>query len=135
MLCPVEMERRGLKSALEEMAASTEEIFNVSCKLLQKGYFIVDDIQIATHLFYIAREAVNNAIKHGKPKNIYIYLSSDELYTSMIIRDDGKGITDTKVDSGMGLRIMRYRANIIGAEFYTGNHEDGGYQLEIRLKR
>ncbi len=135
MLRPVEMEIRGLRSALNVMAASIEDIFNVTCTINQRGDFVVDDIQKATHLYYIAREAVNNSIKHGKPGNIEISLTTGENELEMIIRDDGRGIIKPEEDPGMGLKIMRYRANMIGAEFSSGNRESGGFKIEVKLKK
>ncbi|MDY6970073.1 MAG: PAS domain-containing protein, partial [Spirochaetota bacterium] len=133
MLRPIEMDKGSFRSALFAMAESIEEIYKVSCKIVENGSFVLRDIQDVTHLFYIAREAVNNAVKHGNPNNVYIYLNSEESSLSMIIRDDGYGIIDPKEDTGMGLRIMQYRSNMIGAEFYANNHQDGGFQVEVRL--
>lgn len=74
MLNPVVMEKRGLKAAIISMAETTEDIYKIPCRVIQKGDFIIDDIHEATHLFYITREAINNAVKHGKPKSINIHL-------------------------------------------------------------
>ena len=133
MLNPIEMDKRGLKAAIKSMAETTEDIYKISCRVIQKGDFIIDDIYEATHLFYIAREAVNNAVKHGKPEKISIHLISNKNSSNLIIRDDGRGITDAKEDSGMGLRIMQYRANMISAEFNAGNRRNGGFQVVVRL--
>ncbi len=135
MLNPVEMEKRGLKAAIKSMAEDTEEIFKISCKVIQKGDFVIDDIHDATHLYYIAREAVNNSLKHGKPKNITISLNSTARSLSMIIRDDGKGMPKPAEDPGSGLRIMQYRATMIGAEFNAKNRKDGGFQVVVRLPK
>jgi len=135
MLNPVEMEKWGLKNAIKSMAETTEDIYKISCKVIQKGDNIFNDIHDATHLFYIAREAVNNALKHGKAQNIIISLTSNESSSTLMIRDDGSGITEPKEDPGMGLKIMRYRAKMIGAEFSAINRKDGGFQVIIHLRK
>lgn len=135
MLRPVEMEKRGLKAALDTVASTTEELFNIPCRIFQSGNFIVSDINTASNLFYIAREAVNNAVKHAGPDKIDIDLISDNNGTIMIIRDNGQGYERLDDESGMGLKIMRYRANMIGAEFSAGNCDDGGFRVEVRLNK
>lgn len=133
MLSPVEMEKNGLRSALDEMAASTEKIFHVSCKIYQDGNFFVSDNQAATHLFYIAREAVTNSIKHGKAASIHIHLIASSEILKIVIQDDGVGAIEKK-NTGLGLRIMRYRAGIIGAEFQAGNREGGGFEVRVQMR-
>jgi PAS domain S-box-containing protein len=133
MLSPVEMEKNGLRSALDEMAVSTEKIFNVSCKIYQDGNFLINDNQTATHLFYIAREAVTNSIKHGKAGSIHIHLIANSAGIMMVIQDNGVGAQEKK-DTGLGLRIMKYRAGIIDAEFRAGNREGGGFEVRVKMK-
>jgi signal transduction histidine kinase len=70
---------------------------------------------MATHLYHIAQEAVNNAIKHGQAKDILIRLSSDNGWGTLQINDNGTGILDQRTtNGGMGLHIMSYRAGMIG---------------------
>ena len=134
MLSPVEMEKNGLRSALDEMAAATEKVYHVSCQIYQEGNFLISDNQTATHLYYIAREAVTNSIKHGKAERIMIRLTADDAGLAMIIRDNGTGAAKEKKDTGLGLRIMRYRAAVIGADFGAGNHEQGGFEVRVQMR-
>ena len=115
------------------MAASTEKIFNVSCKIYQDGNFFISDNQAATQLFYIAREAVSNSIKHGKAGSIHIHLIANSAGRMMIIQDNGVGAQEKK-DTGLGLRIMKYRAGIIDGEFRAGNREGGGFEVRVKMK-
>jgi PAS domain S-box-containing protein len=133
MLSPVEMEKNGLRSALDEMAVATEKIYHVSCKVMQDGNFLIGDNQTATHLYYIAREAVTNSIKHGRAGQIFIHLTDDEDGLAIAVRDNGEGASELK-NTGLGLRIMRYRAGVIGAEFSAGNREEGGFEVRVQLK-
>jgi signal transduction histidine kinase len=134
MLSPVEMERNGLRAALEEMAETTEKIYDVSCRVFQEGNFFVEDNQAATHLFYIAREAVTNSIKHGRAGRIAIRLIERGGVRTVTVRDDGSGAPEGPADTGLGLRIMRYRAGIIGADFSAGNIEEGGFEVTVMMR-
>jgi signal transduction histidine kinase len=70
---------------------------------------------MATHLYHIAQEAVNNAIKHGEPRKVLIQLTAEEGRGKLLIKDDGKGIAENPARTqGMGLHIMNYRAGVIG---------------------
>jgi signal transduction histidine kinase len=70
---------------------------------------------MATHLYHIAQEAVNNAIKHGHAQNTRIHLAAEMGWGTLLIADDGSGIPEDRGNShGMGLHIMSYRAGMIG---------------------
>ena len=118
---------------LDEMALATEKIYHVSCKVMQDGNFLIGDNQTATHLYYIAREAVTNSIKHGSADQIFIHLTADDEGLTIAIRDNGAGALEKK-HTGLGLRIMRYRAGVIGAEFSADNREEGGFEVRVQLK-
>jgi len=68
------------------------------------------------HLYRIAQEAISNAVRHGRARNVSILIRSRQGRVSMKIRDDGCGIPQPLPQTpGMGLRSMRYRAECIGA--------------------
>jgi PAS domain S-box-containing protein len=116
-LYPVEVEANGLMSALNSLAERTSEIFGVHCTFRCDEAAPVNE-RIATINFYrIAQEAVNNAVKHGRAGNILITLSVVNDKIRLTVADDGVGIEplSTLQLKGMGLHIMRYRANMVGA--------------------
>jgi two-component system CheB/CheR fusion protein len=76
---------------------------------------LVRDNTVATHLYRIAQEAVNNAIKHSRAGSILIELKTENNRIELKISDDGIGIPISRSPSGgMGLHIMNYRAQAIG---------------------
>jgi signal transduction histidine kinase len=76
---------------------------------------LIHDDSVATHLYHIAQEAVNNAIKHGEAGKILIQLTAGPGRGKLTIKDDGKGMPDgLDNSSGMGLHIMKYRSAMIG---------------------
>src|SRR5882724_11915874 len=128
---PVEIERHGLVVALQEFARRTEQSLGVSCVVVtdQRAGSWLKDAR-AIQLFRIAQEAVHNAIKHAKPKHILIRLTGQEDGWTLTVKDDGVGLLrDPHQTEGMGLRIMQYRARMIGAACNIRNAEDGGQIL------
>jgi PAS domain S-box-containing protein len=114
-LLPVLSDSQGLMSALQLWSAEVQDIFGVTCRFRYKTPVLVEDVTMATHLYYIAQEAVTNAIKHGKPRNVLIELKAEQNKGTLLIKDDGKGIALPSGNTeGMGLRIMNYRASVIG---------------------
>jgi signal transduction histidine kinase len=104
-----------------------EDIFGVSCKFVCETPVLIHDIAIATHLHHIAQEAVNNAIKHGKARNIVLRLSAENNSATLCIVDDGSGIPDGRQNSqGMGLHIMTYRSAMIGGRLKISRNTTRG---------
>ncbi|HLW64666.1 MAG TPA: PAS domain S-box protein [Gemmataceae bacterium] len=114
-LVPVAVDRSGLMSALTDLAAQTQEENKLACVFDCPAPVAVADNLTATHLYLIAHEAVFNAVKHAQAHEIRIRLLSDgNLILS--IQDDGVGMpVQLPEGRGLGLRIMRNRAAIIGA--------------------
>ncbi len=114
-LSPVELENNGLQAALAELASRVSRA-NVECELKAPSFTKVYDNGAAIHLYRIAQEAVNNAIKHGRAKHITIGLNTQNNQVELTVQDNGCGFQKTPIkNSGMGLRVMNYRAGMIGA--------------------
>jgi signal transduction histidine kinase len=126
-LFPVRLEAEGLISALEELANATQSRFGVNCSLHAQKPPPVADNTVATSLFRIAQEAVNNAVKHGPAKAISIKLRSPANQLELTVEDDGAGLPDLpKKREGMGLHIMAYRARSIGGTLCVSRRPEGG---------
>jgi PAS domain S-box-containing protein len=114
-LAPVDLESNSLSAALQELAGIVQRLFDVSCVLEGAEKFTVRDPDAAIHLYRIAQEASNNAVKHGKAKKIVIRLQQAKNgSSSLVITDDGIGFKSSPKKTGMGLRIMSFRARMIG---------------------
>lgn len=114
-LSPVALESEGLMAALQELAARSEKLFRIPCWFQCSAPVLIQDNAMATHLYRIAQEAVNNAIKHAQAKKIEIRLEADAQKTILEVRDDGVGlILEPSKPKGMGMRIMQYRSGMIG---------------------
>ena len=126
-LLPVVSDARGLMSALQQWAGEVEDLFQVSCRFQCFTPVLIHDDTVATHLYYIAREAVNNAIKHGHASQIIMRLAADREQGVLTITDDGSGIPDIPANNaGMGRHLMHYRARVIGGSLEIQRVATGG---------
>jgi two-component system, LuxR family, sensor kinase FixL len=115
-LAPVELEAEGLATALQELAEGAAQLFGIRCVFRAEARVALADAAAATHLYRIAQEALTNAVKHGRATRVVISLMEAGDRFKLTVRDDGRGFRSTvAAGPGMGLRIMRYRAAMIGA--------------------
>jgi PAS domain S-box-containing protein len=133
-LCPVELENNGLHAALQDLSSTTEKLFNVSCSVLCEQEVRITDNNTALHLYRIAQEAINNAIKHGKAQRIVVELEHTPGSITLAVSDDGVGLPKSETKSnGIGLRVMNYRAGMIGATLAISNQRSGGTLVHCHL--
>jgi signal transduction histidine kinase len=141
-LNPVDLKAGGLSAALENLATKVAESFGVQCTFHWDHLAQVREDATATHLYRIVQEAVGNAIRHGKAKNIQIGLIERGASLVLSITDDGKGMPAAVADSvrqglapsgrgnlpptGMGLQTMNYRARVLGGTFSAMPRKGGG---------
>jgi two-component system CheB/CheR fusion protein len=90
---------------------------------------LVEDNDLATHLYRIAQEATRNSVKHGNAKKIDLSLIRQGSMMSLTIEDDGTGGAETQPGSGIGLHIMKYRARMINGVLEIKSGKDGGTVL------
>lgn len=133
-LVPVEVEPEGLRTALEELAASSGASSGCTCTFESAGPLTVTDPDLATHLFRIAQEAVSNALQHSRARRIRIALVADADALTLSVTDDGVGISGPPLGvKGLGLRLMRYRAGVIGGKLTVAPAADGGTIVSCRI--
>lgn len=126
-MVPVELGELGLSNALQSLVRNAEKLFGISCSLENTGNIPIRDISAATNLYRIVQEAVSNAVKHGKSSHVHVVLSSRERRIHLTVRDDGIGFPDKlPADRGMGIRIMKYRARVLGATLEINKGARGG---------
>jgi signal transduction histidine kinase len=110
-LHPIDIDRIGLISSLEELLVNTEQLFNISCALESDSRIEPTDSAVAINLYRIVQEAITNAIKHGKARNVRISLAAKNGRSELSVENDGMAFSSSRNHSrGMGLRIMCYRA-------------------------
>ncbi|HWC60288.1 MAG TPA: sensor histidine kinase [Verrucomicrobiae bacterium] len=126
-LFPVRKHEGGLESALSELAASMSRLSGIDCRFECVDHVPIYDNEVATHLYRIAQEALNNAKRHGRATIVNIALTAEAGQTKLSIRDNGKGFGGANEKAnGMGLEIMDYRAHLIGGYLEIKPQEGGG---------
>jgi signal transduction histidine kinase len=125
---PVRTETGGLAAALRALAARSRDLYGVEVNFgaqVWPGFELTETN--ASHLYRITQEALTNAARHGRAALVEISLQAREGGFSLRITDNGVGMMPTLPSSaGMGLKIMKYRADMIGAKFeITANRPHG----------
>jgi PAS domain S-box-containing protein len=127
-LAPVGADRGGLIAGLQSMAVRGMERYGVKAQFttsLEEPLTLDDGA--ATHLYRIAQEAFTNAIRHGRVTQVTIVLATAEGTLTLSIEDNGRGFDERNASSnGMGMKLMRYRAQMLGGDLTIINNKTGG---------
>ena len=124
-LHPIELSVTGLTSALHELAFRSSQD-GIACRFNYPKAVRMRDEAIALNLYRIAQEAVANALKHGRPSEIVIDLSREKKAIVLAVEDNGAGLAKKRSRRGMGIHIMKYRAETIGATLTVEPRPQGG---------
>jgi signal transduction histidine kinase len=107
-----ELDGDGLFSALESLSRSVGK-GQVKCEFEHSGK-PPRSKELATQVYWVAREAVANALKHGQPQHVWIHLRTTDDYLRLKVEDDGRGLSQSTREDGIGLKVMAQRAEIAG---------------------
>jgi two-component system, NarL family, sensor histidine kinase FusK len=125
-LTPVSLGTGGLRTAVQELAAMTERVFGVACLLDYDPELMVERPIAATNLYRIIQEAISNAVRHGGGSRIEISIRFEDERLALVVRDDGTGLgKDAAGRDGLGLNIMKYRAELLGGTLDVGSDGSG----------
>jgi len=126
-LYPIKLETEGLLAALLELATNVTNQSKIACEVECPQPVSITDRAAATHLYRIAQEAVNNAVRHACARRIVIHLGHEDGDACLSVSDDGIGPpAETAASRGMGIRIMNYRSSMIGGALAIGPGARGG---------
>jgi signal transduction histidine kinase len=134
-----------LPTALADLAATTEKMFGVTCAFHHDANLPLPAGDSSEHLYRLAQEAINNAVRHGRASHIDILWQSRIGRQVLRIRDNGRGFDPDAVAvpkagrandaphhrerdnrGGIGLRVMRHRAQMVGGQLQIGRADTGG---------
>lgn len=133
ILCPVHLADYGLESAILELVRNTESVYGIKCSFTLEGKSPEGNSELAKHIFFMIKEAVHNAVKHARAKKISIFIEYNPPHLLVKIDDDGKGFNVTGTSPGIGQKIMRYRAEMIGAYFAITSSRNSGTAVQIEI--
>jgi signal transduction histidine kinase len=132
-LTPLDTARGGLVSALRAMAVRARALYRVEVIFRSKIWprWTLDEA-VSNHLYRIAQEGLSNAIRHGKASKVVIRLNATGRQFDLSIADDGVGFeADGPISSGMGRKIMNYRASTIGAQLNVSSSHSLGTIVKV----
>lgn len=133
-LVPVALDGKGLMKALADLARDSSRRFEIDVRFVPKVETLVRNNETATELYRIAQEAVTNAAKHGRAKQITITLSIADENINLEILDNGIGVSDETIRRlGVGMSTMVYRANVMGGELAVERAPEGGTMVRCSV--
>jgi len=125
-LIPEPLQEESLPAALRALCKDEEGLAEWTISFQGDAGPVPIDRNVAAHLYRIAREAVVNARKHAGADHVEMKLEAEAGPVVLTVRDNGAGPPAEGFSDGLGVRLMRYRADLIGASFWIGPAEDGG---------
>jgi PAS domain S-box-containing protein len=134
-MSPAAIQHRDLAASLHLLADTVRTSFRRECEFHNDLVAInIDDPTQSTHLFRLAQEAINNAIRHGNPTQIIISLRHEEAGHAILeIFNDGRPFDCRPGYEGIGLRVMHYRASLIHADFSVTCPPTGGVKVTCKF--
>ena len=133
---PVVSDGGGLQHALRLLAATTASRHRIRCPFVCSGETAVENPRVANELYRIAQEAIHNALRHGHAKRITVRLDGTDAEICLTVQDNGSGLpADVPNGAGMGLRLMKYRADLIGGSLTVQSRKRRGTEVICRIKR
>ena len=135
-LVPVGSEPDALQLGLAALAEQINALGRVHCHFAAAERITVSDPLVATHLYRIAQEAVNNAVKHARAKHVWLRLTRHDALLELEIRDDGAGLPKLRSGhrSGLGLGVMQHRASAIGGELTIESSRGAGVKIRCSVQ-
>jgi signal transduction histidine kinase len=134
-LSPVSLEENGLADAFHKLADDMRSP-QMNCKFTDASKIQITDAHIAAQFYRIGQEAVTNAAKHSGAHQIDILFQATPTLVKLEVSDDGRGFSAAELNgkSGLGLRAMKYRADVIGAALRIDSVPGNGTRITCALE-
>lgn len=132
-ISPVPPDADGLRMALAALAESVRP--SIDCKFRSTGDVTLDDNNTASHVYRIAQESLNNALRHGKATAVEISLVEEAGNLVLQVKDNGVGFDPATNTHGMGRQTMDYRASMIGGRLKIDSQPQGGTSVFCAFPR
>ncbi len=125
-LASADADTEDLTSALQAVVTQARNMFSTSCELSISDSIPPVPQPMVRQLYKITQEAITNAMKHGKAQQVTVHLRAKPQQLVLSICNDGVPFPTKRIQgTGMGLRIMEYRASVIGGTVAIGPGADG----------
>lgn len=113
---PAALEADGLINALRDLVMTTNALCDGLIHFESGEEILVEDSDLALHLYRITQEAMGNALRHANATRVHVRIIQEDQRLRITVTDDGCGSALQGRSDGMGLRTMHHRAKLIGAE-------------------
>lgn len=133
-LRPDALEQEGLAGALRHRLEAVEHRAGVKSVLTDDTRGPIPP-RLQGDLFWIAQEALNNALRHAAATAVAVHLFADDAEIVMEISDDGRGFDNVWRDDAGGLIAIRRRVTDMGGELSVNSHPGEGTSLSVRVPR
>jgi two-component system sensor histidine kinase UhpB len=131
-LRPEALDDLGLQSALSALATSFGEHAGLRIeRRLQRVAALSEEQELV--VYRVAQEALTNVARHARASRVELLLAQDEREVILSVRDDGRGLPPEALASATGIRGMRERAMLIGAQLSIDASDGGGTRVELRV--
>ena len=131
-LCPIDADASEIVAAMRRLAAETAKDYGITCRSTSTHSQLGYSRDAAVHIYRIAQQAIDNAIRHGGATSIEIKLEQNEKQFRLTVADDGRGFEPREdATQGLGLRTMAFRADVIGGTFTIAPNVGGGACIEV----
>jgi PAS domain S-box-containing protein len=131
---PVVADGSGLMQTLRSLTETTGRTRRIRCAFECPRPVFIENPTVANELYRIAQEAIHNALRHGEAKRITVRLNETEGEVCLAVIDNGSGLPiDVSSVPGMGLRVMKYRAGVIGGNLVVQPRPRGGVEVICRV--
>ena len=133
-LQPIDFERDGLVSVIQQRLSAVEGRANIFARLVSDDKISLP-LEKELAIYYIAQEALNNILKHANAKNIKVTLKNTASHFNLLVEDDGVGFnTKSANKDGIGLKSMRERTALIGGKIKISSVPGTGTKIAVTLK-
>jgi two-component system sensor histidine kinase UhpB len=131
-LRPEALEDLGLRSALSALATAFGEQTRIPTDRAFEPMEQLDHEQELV-LYRVAQEALTNVARHARAGRVEVSLRRGDGSAVLRVRDDGRGLPPDAMSSSNGIRGMRERAMLIGADLEIGDADGGGTEVVLRV--
>ncbi len=131
-LRPDALEDLGLQSALQALANTFADQAHVRVDRRLEATVPLSDEQ-ALVVYRVAQEALTNVARHAHAERVWLRLEHRDQQTVLTVRDDGRGLSPAALASSYGIRGMRERAMLIGADLSLDGESGRGTEVRLRL--
>jgi two-component system, LuxR family, sensor kinase FixL len=122
---------------LRSLAARASEMYGCQVRFRSKVWpQLTLEASPCSHLYRITQEAITNAVRHGHATEVTIDLHANGEDVKLTVSDNGRGLPPgVDLAQGMGLRIMRYRAHIVGGTVDIAPGPEGGVLVTVSCRQ